>query len=150
MDEATRSSHHRFATGLFNRVWELLEKTPRSADEDVAMLNAAHASLYHWLNIGDAKNFAIGEWQIARVYAVLKRAEPALHHAQRSLELSVGAKLPPFYTGYAHEALARAHALQGHAAAVEAHLSQARKLADAVDSADERRMLMQDLDTIQA
>ena len=74
MDEAVRKTHRGFAVSLFNRVWELLEKPDRSANDDIEMLNAAHASLYHWLQIGEAKNFSIGEWQLSRVYATLRRA----------------------------------------------------------------------------
>ena len=68
---------------LFNLVWELLERPGRSAEEDDRMVHAAHASRYHWGQVGQPTQFAIGEWQCARVYSVLGRAEPALHHARR-------------------------------------------------------------------
>jgi hypothetical protein len=44
------------------------------------MVHMAHASRFHWDNVGDDQNRAIGEWQVARVYAVLGRAESALFH----------------------------------------------------------------------
>lgn len=149
MDEAAKAAHRNFAVSLFNRVWELLDKTDRSAADDEVMLNAAHASLYHWLQIGEAKNFSIGEWQLARVYATLRRTEPALHHAQRSLDIAENAALPAFYIAYGHEAVARAHALNGDSSAVRTHTERARILAESVENADERAMLLKDLDGLQ-
>lgn len=149
MDEAVRKTHRGFAVSLFNRVWELLEKPDRSANDDVELLNAAHASLYHWLQVGEAKNFSIGEWQLSRVYATLRRPEAALYHGQRSLDVSVKADLAPFYVAYAHEALARASVLTNDTPAVKKHLEAARALAQAVEQADDRAALLKDLESIQ-
>jgi len=149
MDDAAKKVHRNFAVSLFNRVWELLDKTDRSAVEEVELLNAAHASLYHWLQVGEAKNFSVGEWQLARVYATLRRAEPAVHHAQRSLDIAKQAALAPFYIAYGHEALARAYALSNNAEAVKTHLERARTLAQSVENADERSLLLKDLDGLQ-
>jgi len=44
------------AKRLFNMVWSLLEHPSRTADEDEVMVNAAHASLYHWLRVGEPVN----------------------------------------------------------------------------------------------
>ena len=52
------------------------------------MIHAAHASRYHWGEVGDDVHLARGEWQCARVYSVLGRAEPALWHARRCVELA--------------------------------------------------------------
>ena len=84
LDLATRRA---LAVGLFNHVWTLLETTDRSAERDDEMLHAAHASRYHWGEVGEARNLAIGEWQCSRVYSVLERGEPALWHARRVLEI---------------------------------------------------------------
>ena len=52
------------------------------------MIHAAHASRYHWGEVGDDVNLARGEWQCSRVYAVLGRGEPALWHARRCVEIA--------------------------------------------------------------
>lgn len=148
MDEAVRKTHRGFAVSLFNRVWELLEKPDRSANDDIEMLNAAHASLYHWLQIGEAKNFSIGEWQLSRVYATLRRPEAALYHGQRALDVSVEANLAAFYIAYGHEALARANVLKNDAPAATKHLEAARTLALTVEQADDRAALLKDLESI--
>ena len=70
--------HRRLAAELFNRVWSLLEKPDRDQTDDDTMLQAAHASRFHWGEVGEPVNFARGEWQISRVYAVLGRPEPAI------------------------------------------------------------------------
>src|SRR5439155_394862 len=73
---------------LFNRAWKLLENPDRTPAEDDELLHCAHASRYHWIGAGTQVNAARGEWQCSRVYAVLGRGEPALHHARRCLELA--------------------------------------------------------------
>lgn len=148
MDDAAKKVHRTFAVSLFNRAWELLDKGVRTADEDVEMLNASHASLYHWMQVGDAQNFNIGEWQLARVYAILKRAEPALHHGRRSLEIAEKATLPPFFIAYSHEALARGYALAGDADSMRKHLNSARTFTESVIKAEDRAMILKDLEGI--
>jgi hypothetical protein len=148
VDDAAKKTHRSLAVEFFNRVWDLLDKPSRTADEDTEMLNAAHASLAHWLKIGNAQNFSIGEWQISRVYATLKRAEPALYHGLRALEIAEKAPLAPFYISYGHEAVARAHALNANSAAVASHLAKGLEFANKVENADERAMLLKDLDSI--
>ena len=79
-------SHLMFAKKLNGVTWDLLEKPARSAEEDDLTVHAAHASLYHWLQVGTPVNRQRGEWLVSRVYAVLGRGEDALHHAKRCIE----------------------------------------------------------------
>ena len=87
LDGATR---RQLAKDLFNHTWTLLEKTDRTPAEDDEMIHSAHASRYHWgeVGVGEPVNLARGEWQCSRVYAVLGRAEPALWHARRCVALN--------------------------------------------------------------
>src|SRR5204862_6157437 len=78
LEGATRRA---LAVGLFNHVWTLLETPDRTVEQDDEMIHAAHASRYHWGEVGEKVNLARGEWQCSRVYAVLGRADPALHQA---------------------------------------------------------------------
>lgn len=145
-----RQAHRRFAVNLFNHVWSLLEKERRTAAEDDRMLHAAHASRFHWEEVGDASNLGIGEWQISRVYAVLGRPEPANHHAQRYLSLSREHDLGPFHLGFAYEALARAASVAGDGVECTRYLELAREAGERIDDAEERQLLFSDLATIQA
>ena len=136
------------AVELFNYTWTLLERAARTPREDDLMIHAAHASRFHWETVGDPVNHARGEWQLARVYAVVGRAEPALHHARRCLELCDEHGIGGFDVAYAYEALARAHALAGHVADAARFRTLAEEAASAVDDAEDRELLAADLATL--
>lgn len=138
-----RDTHRRVAVDLFNHVWTLLRAPERSRAEEDAMIHAAHASRHHWGVVGDSKNWAIGEWQISRVYATLGRAEPALYHGGRCLEICGEHQLTDFILAYAHEALARAYALTGDAKERDHHLAAAR--GTEIAEAETRARLEEDL-----
>lgn len=144
----TRVSERKLAASLFNHAWDLLAQKRRSADENEEMLRTAHASAYHWYRVGTARNLSIAEWQLSRVYSVLRRPEPALHHAERSLRLAKRARLAPFYVAYGHEGLSRAYAVAGATTSRDRHLRVARRLTANVRDPDDRRMLEEDLLTI--
>ena len=122
----------------------------RTPDEDEEMLHAAHASRYHWIRAGTRVNAARGEWQCSRVYAVLGRPEPALHHARRCLELceSVVDDLDEFDLPFAYEALARAHAVAGDEGEARHWIARARDAGAAISDEDDRALLEADLETI--
>ena len=129
-------------------MWTLLDKLDRSVDENDLMLHAAHASRYHWGQIGAPVHLARGEWQVSRVYAVLKRAEPATYHAQRCLDICVANEIGDFDLAYAYEALARAAALAGQSSQREAYLRLAREAGEKITEADDKTHFLKDLDTI--
>jgi DNA-binding transcriptional MerR regulator len=136
------------AVDLFNGVWRLMETEDRTPAQDDRMLHMAHASRYHWEQVGAPANLARGEWLCSRVYAVLGRAEPARHHATRVREICQEHGIGDWDLAYAHEALARAAAVEGDREAVERHLADARDAADAISAADDRDQLLGDLATI--
>jgi hypothetical protein len=81
-----------------------------------------------------------GEWQCARVYSTLGRAEPALWHARRCLQLA------DFDLPGAYEGLARAHAVAGDRDAARRWLERARETTRQVAEEDDREVLAADLD----
>jgi len=64
-------AHRHFGGKLNGEVWNLLAKDDRSATEDKLMVFAAHASCYHWLQIGTGLHHQRAEWMIARVFSDL-------------------------------------------------------------------------------
>jgi tetratricopeptide (TPR) repeat protein len=140
--------HKKAGVDLFNMTWDLLDKKDRTQEENDRMIHAAHASRYHWGLFGKPENFARGEWQVSRVYAVLGRAEPALYHAQRSLDICLKNGIGDFDLAFAHEALARSHALAGNAAEAKASLDQARKAADGIPDEKTRTYFLGELATV--
>jgi DNA-binding transcriptional MerR regulator len=136
------------AASLFNRVWELLEKPDRTAEDDDEMVNAAHASRLLWSTIGDAQNFAIGDWQISRVYSVLGRSEPAVFHARRCLDHSTLVEGQPWLLASAYEGLARAYAVAGDRAAASEWKVKAEQRLREVEDADDREIVERDIATL--
>lgn len=143
-------THSQLAVSLFNRTWELLDQKSRSDAENAEMLTAAFASLHHWRQVGDAKNFAVSDWQVSRVAAVLGYPDLAEDYGRRSLEVASRADLGPFYVGYAHEALARAARLAGNRRDVIEHLGKANDMLGLITDPDERDLLGNDLADFQA
>jgi len=147
-DPLDRARHRKIAADLFNYTWSLLDRKDRSEGENDEMLHAAHASRYHWGHAGTALNVSVGEWQVSRVYAMLGRAEPALYHARRCLEITRRHRLGRFYLAYAYEGMARAAAVAKQLRARDRYLREARRVGVTVRDRDDRRMLFEDLDTI--
>jgi hypothetical protein len=127
-----------------------MEKDDRSEAEDDELVHCAHASAYHWLHVGTPANRARSEWQCSRMYAVLGRAEPALHHARRCLGICVANPdaLEDWDLPFAHEALARAHGVAGDDEEASGHAALARDLGARIADPEERQLLEADLATL--
>ena len=138
----------RLASELFNYTWTLLERPNRSQADEERIVNAAHASRLFWEQAGEPAQHARGEWQISRVYATVGRAEPSLHHARRCLELCEEHSLGDFDLACAHEALARAHALAGDAAAAARHAREGHEVAERIADEEDRELVLGDLATV--
>lgn len=142
------AAHKHFAASCFNEAWALIDKTDRTEADQQRVLAAAHASLYHWMHRPDAtdRHRSIGCWQIARVHAILGEGAPALRWGRASLAYAADA--PPFYAGYAHEAIARAAMCDNDARLAGEHLDLARGLLERIEDQADRDVLAKDLDTI--
>ena len=137
--------HRRLGIDLYNRTWTLMDNP---GDE---MLYCAHASAYHWMQGGGTTaNRARSEWLCSRVYSILGRSEPALHHARHCLELveSSPSEMEDWDIAGAYEALARAHAIAGDEAESREWLGRARAAGEKIADEDDRVLLESDLATI--
>jgi hypothetical protein len=144
-----RETERRLAAGLFNDTWRLLDLPKRRPEQDDEMIHAAHASRYHWGNVGEPVTHARGEWLCSRVYAVLGRAEPAMWHAHRCLELlNEFGGAEDWDEAAACEGLARAYSIAGDKAQKDAWLARAREALKAIASPDDRQPIEDDLKTI--
>ncbi len=138
------------AARLFDRAWDLLERVDRTEQESQLMVEAALESRTLWRQVGTPANHAISDWQLARVYAVLGDAGSSQAFAQMALAQCETHELGPFLTGYAHEAIARAHALAGEAPLARRHLHLATVWAGRLEDPDQRRLLDHDLLEVEA
>lgn len=142
------TDERQLAADLFNGVWRLMEQEDRSAADDDRMLHVAHASRYHWENVGKPENLARGEWLCSRVYAVLHRAEPCRHHAERVLAICHEHGIGDWDLAFGYEALARAHSVAGDRAEAARVVEQARAAAEDITEDDDRELVLADLDSI--
>ena len=147
------AQHRAEGVALFNAVWEMLDiddRTPEQADQ---MVHAAHASRWHWSQAGELggdQQLAVGEWQCSRVYAVLGRGEPALHHARACLALCEERGLGDWVLAAAYEALTRAAAAAGDAGDAKAWLAKARSATAAIADPEDREVIDSDLAALAA
>jgi hypothetical protein len=140
--------HRELAVGLFNQVWELLRQPNRSPFQDDQMVHAAHASRWHWGQVREGagpQQLAVGEWQCSRVYSVLGRGEPAMHHARSSLAICQESGLGDWVLAAAYEALARAAWVTGDRQGFGIWLERARAATAAIADPEDRNVIEQDL-----
>jgi DNA-binding transcriptional MerR regulator len=136
--------HRRLGIDLYNRTWTLMDSP---GDE---MLYCAHASAYHWMQSGGTTaNRARSEWLCSRVYALLGRPEPALHHARRCLEFVESApdEMEDWDIAGAHEALARAHLVAGEKDEARRFLELAREETAKIANPEDRKHIQADIDS---
>jgi hypothetical protein len=144
MDEAT---HRRLAAELFNRSWQYLELEQRTPEQEAELIHCVHASCWHWRQVGTPAHVARGEGQCSRVYAALGRAEPALHHAQRCLDLARagGEGFEDWDLASALEVTARAKLAAGDAAEAAECVELARRELETVADPDDRTVVASQL-----
>jgi len=112
--------------------------------EDEEMIRLGLASTWHWTQREDCTqtNLSIGYWQTSRIYAMLGQADNARRYGHLCLAASQAEDVPPFYLGYAYEALARAEAVAGDGEHMEEYLAEAHRVAGTVPDDDARQMLL--------
>jgi hypothetical protein len=141
-------NHRQLGVDLYNDVWRLLE----SRDDDDRLVHQAHASAHHWLHAPECepKNRARSEWLCSRVYAVLGRAEPALHHAGRCLEICEEApdNVEDWDLAFAYEALARANRVAGNEDEARRNERRGRELAEVIADPEDKEIVLKDYATL--
>jgi hypothetical protein len=150
-DLDVKAAHKYFAANCFNQAWGLIDREKRTEEEDHEMLALSMASAWHWAQREDCtpQNMSVAYWQIARVYALLKQADNARRYGQMCLRVSKSEGVGPFYLGYAYEALARAEMVAGDKAKMAECVAVARRAAERVTDGESKKMLLDDLETIQ-
>jgi hypothetical protein len=145
----SKGVHEQLAMSLFNQTWDLLGKKERTKEEDLKMIHSAHASRYHWGEIGTPLEFERGEWQISRVYSVLGRREPALYHAQLCLSICKENGIGDFDLAFAYEALARAYAVADDRSNRDKYFAKAREAGEKIEDQGNRDYFLGELNSIE-
>jgi DNA-binding transcriptional MerR regulator len=143
-------AQRRLGIDLFNRCWTFIEKDERTREEDDEMIHCAHASAYHWMQVGTHANRARSEWQCSRVYAITGQVDAALRHARRCLELVEAHpdEMADWDLPAAYEALARAHMVAGDGEETRRYAGLGRDALGAIEDEDDRAVLESDFATI--
>lgn len=144
-----KEAHEFFSTEYFNQAWEYIEKAElRSTEDNMNMLHSAIASLWHWTQREDVRpeNLAVGNWQVSRVYNLIKQPNNARTYGLLSLKYAE--ELEPFYKAYAYETLARAEMQTNNRVIMRVYLDKAYQMLELIDSVEDKELLLKDLESI--
>jgi len=143
-------THQYFSVACFNDTWGLIEKQDRTLEDEEEMLQLTMASAWHWSQREDCtpQNLSIAYWQISRVHALCGRGDEALRYGKLCLEASQADEIDPFSLAYAYEALARAASVAGDTDRCEAWIGEARQVAEGISDEETKKMILDDLATI--
>jgi hypothetical protein len=136
-EEAT-ASHRRFAAAANNRAWDLTLQL-RDAAEDRQMLNAAHASAWHWSKVGTELNRTRATMLLAEVHALLGLGQSALAYAEEMRGYLLGTQLPDWELAFVHVIYAHAASAAGETEKHRTSYARAVAAVAAVSSEEERR-----------
>ena len=149
-NQAIQRMHRRFSAECFNDCWTLIDKKDKSPRDVEDMLLCSSASMWHWKKRADCKplNMSIGYGQLSRAYALAGQHDMAKLFARRCLKEAIDGKAPPFYLGYAYEALARAEIGLRNFRAAAYDLEKAQAQLTGVTDTKEKGWLKADLDAL--
>lgn len=145
--------HRKMAAQSNNGIWPALDKEdPTEAELEEAM-HMAHTARYHWSKVGTIVNAVRAEYMLARIYAHMKRSEPALFHANRGLELAKEAEKTDeswkdWDLPFIYEALARAHTVAGNKSECGKFKELAQNATDAVKGKQDKEVCQGELDKV--
>ena len=127
-----------------------MEKKNRTREENAEMIRDVHAMSFHWGEAGTPKNFAVSEWQIARVYSLLGMPESALYHAKRSVAyVKAGDRgFEDFHLPSSYEGLARAYAAGGDRTNAMKYKALASRFALKIKDPEDRKLIIQQIKSI--
>jgi hypothetical protein len=132
--------HRWFAVECNNHAWDLVEKEERTPSEQRDMLYSAYAAAHHWSTIGKPINDARAEHLLARVHAVLGRADLALQYAERYLTFCQNNPCEDWDLAFAHAEMANAATVNGDATLHKKHHALAKQHGDGIKEDADREV----------
>jgi hypothetical protein len=132
--------HRRFAAAANNRAWELSER-PRDPAEDREMLDAAHASAWHWGRVGVELNRMRATMLLAEVHSLLGMGRSALAHAEQMRTYFLGFQAPAWEVAFVHVVHAHAAWAAGDIEKHRASYALAASAIEAISNEQERKPL---------
>ena len=100
--EDTALWQRRMASQANNRAWSLAETPLRTAQEDEEMLQAAHAAMYFWKQVGNDHHRALAALLVAHVCALLGDGPSAARFWAQAQPAFFGAQAQDWEVAMAH------------------------------------------------
>lgn len=132
----------------FNQTWDLIEKTNRTAEDSLSMIDLAFKSKYYWSIVGKDLNLVRSDWQVSRVFAEAKLLEASLFYAQKCLADTLKFNLKDFDLFFAYEANVRVYKLLGQFEKTANFSSLARESIELIKKKDDRDYCLNELNRI--
>ena len=139
--------HLKLAKQDFNKTWEYIDMKDRTEKQNEEMINTALSSREHWSHVGNASNFAIGDWQISKVYTLVGNGEKALEYAKKGFDNALETN-DAFLIAFAYESIARSYMVLRDKENLEINLLKAEEVAKEIDDKGNREYLLGELKTI--
>ena len=136
----SQSWHKRFAVSCNNRAWALSTQL-RTPQQDREMLDAAHASAWHWAQIGTELNRMRATMLLAEVHALLGNGPSSFSFAQEMRSYFLGRDSPDWEVAFVHAIYAHAAYATGRFEAHRAAYDQAAAALEAVVDEEDRKIV---------
>jgi hypothetical protein len=138
--EEISRSHRWHAIECNNVAWRLADQATRTSLEDEVMLNAAHASAFHWAHVGTELNGARAKMLLAQVHAALQHGEIALAYARQSHDFLAASDPPDWEIAFSHAVLAHAAYSAGDKALHQQHYARSQELGNAIADPEDKEI----------
>ena len=106
------------------------------------MLNAAHASVFHWSQIGTDLHHARGAMLLGHVHATLGMGDTATRYARQCLEYFTPRDTPDWEIAFVHAIMAHAAFAAGDTEQHRTYHASAKKLGDAIADPEDRNIFL--------
>lgn len=146
-DADAKSWQRYFAIECNNRAWELAAKS-RTPGEDVEMLNAAHASCFHWSQVGAELHVMRAKMLLARVHTLVGNGALAMRLALEMRDYFSSHDAPAWEMAFAHAVYAHAAHVVGHLENHRVAYQNAVQALSLVKSEEERALIRETLDLV--
>ncbi len=139
--------HRYFAMESNNRAWQLAAQ-PRTPEEDLEMLDAAHAAALHWATVGAELNDMRAKSLLAEVHALLGYGSSALKYANEIRSYFLARETEDWELAYTHVIHAHAAAAAGEPQLHRESYAAAVAAIDAIADDEDRKIVLQTFEQV--
>lgn len=149
MDQTTARQQ---AIAAYNRSFDLLDLSARTAEEDAELLAEAWTSRHRWMVAGGTREVVIADWMVSRVAAALTEKNPGF--AQLSVEMATraldgaGDDIADWLQASLAEGMARAARAAGDTALAAQWLAEAERLLSLIADEDDKAVIDAQIDEL--